>query len=138
MPSPDTPRVRAAFALSVLFLLAAGFYLDHREDEAAKVTARAELVTGGETERGRERFLAYGCGGCHAVKGVPGARGLVGPPLDGLGSRAMLGGRLENRPEHLMRWIGEPQAISPGTAMPNLGVSARDRRDIAAFLYSRS
>jgi cytochrome c len=35
-----------------------------------------------------------------------------------------------------MRWIREPQSISPGTAMPSLGVTEQDGRDIAAYLYT--
>ena len=80
----------------------------------------------------------YGCSGCHSLTGLPGARCLVGPILDGIGSRAVFAGRLENKPENLMRWIGEPQSVAPGTAIPNLGVTPQHRRDIAAFLYDRS
>jgi cytochrome c1 len=62
----------------------------------------------------------------------------VGPPLDGIALRAMLAGRLENKPGNLKRWIDEPQSIAPGTAMPDLFLTARERRDIAAFLYTRT
>jgi cytochrome c1 len=33
-------------------------------------------------------------------------------------------------------FIRHPQQVSPGTAMPELGVSERDSRDIAGFLYT--
>ena len=36
----------------------------------------------------------------------------------------------------MMRWIEAPRVIDPMTAMPNLGVAARDARDIAGYLYS--
>jgi cytochrome c len=36
----------------------------------------------------------------------------------------------------MMRWIQHPQALSPGTAMPELGVNDQQARDIAAYLYS--
>jgi cytochrome c1 len=34
----------------------------------------------------------------------------------------------------MVRWLREPQAVDPLTAMPPLGVSERDARDIAAYL----
>jgi cytochrome c1 len=36
----------------------------------------------------------------------------------------------------LIRWIETPQAIEPGTAMPNLGVTEQRARDMAAYLYT--
>lgn len=33
-------------------------------------------------------FVTTGCGDCHAVAGVPSARGTLGPSLDGIASRA--------------------------------------------------
>ncbi len=41
---------------------------------------------------------------------------------------------LPNTPENLVRWIQQPEQIRPGTAMPNLGISEDDARDIAAYL----
>jgi cytochrome c len=127
-----------ALTLPLAGLLAAGAVVAEYLKEEQDRRTRAETLTGGDAGRGRRLFTAYGCGGCHSLTGVPGAHGQIGPPLDGIGSRAILAGRLENRPENLMRWIGEPQTVAPGTAMPNLGVSAQQRRDIAAFLYDRS
>jgi cytochrome c1 len=46
----------------------------------------------------------------------------------------MLGGVLPNTPENMARWIRAPQEVAPLTAMPNLGVTQRDARDIAAYL----
>jgi cytochrome c1 len=67
---------------------------------------------------------------------VPQAQGKVGPPLANVGSRGIIGGRLENKPDNLRRWIEHPQAVSPGTTMPDLGVTPADARDISAFLYT--
>jgi cytochrome c1 len=33
-------------------------------------------------------------------------------------------------------WVRDPQRVSPGTAMPNLGVSEEDGRDLVAYLYT--
>jgi cytochrome c len=137
VPSTRPSRIYTLVLPLLGVVIAAAILTEHFREEQDRRT-RAEVITAGNVDRGRYRFTAYGCGGCHSLTGVPGARGLVGPTLDGIGSRVMLGGRLENKPENMMRWIGDPQGIAPGTAMPNLGVTAQDRRDIAAFLYDRS
>jgi cytochrome c1 len=94
----------------------------------------ARLVPGAEPDRGRLAIASYGCGSCHVVPGVRGARGTVGPPLTDFGRRQYIAGALVNTPENLIRWIRDPQAVEPGTVMPVLGVSETDARDIAAYL----
>jgi cytochrome c2 len=79
-------------------------------------------------------MIQYGCPACHVIRGVPGAVGKVGPSLDGLAQRSYLAGTLQNSPENLVHWIEHPQQIHPGTAMPEMGVTSRDARQIAAFL----
>jgi hypothetical protein len=41
---------------------------------------------------------------------------------------------LPNSRENMVRWIRFPHEFSPLGAMPALGVSERDARDIAAYL----
>ncbi len=84
--------------------------------------------------RGKTALLQYACVTCHVVPGVVGANAPVGPPLDRLAERTYLAGRLLNTEENLVRWIREPKAISPHSAMPDLGVTERDARDMAAYL----
>ena len=43
---------------------------------------------------------------------------------------------LRNSPANLVRWIRDPQGVVPGNAMPNMGVSDAEARDIAAYLYT--
>ena len=93
-------------------------------------------VPGGDAARGQRAISAYGCGACHVVPGVAGARGLVGPPLTSFAYRAYVAGSLPNTPPNLVRFLQTPQAIRPGSAMPNLDVAESDARDIAAYLYS--
>ncbi len=90
----------------------------------------------GDPARGAAMISAYGCGSCHMVPGVDGARGLVGPPLIAWARRTYIAGKLPNTPAYLMRWIMTPQAVEPGNAMPDLGVSQRDAADISAYLYT--
>jgi cytochrome c len=95
-----------------------------------------QRVAGGDPARGKRTIVAYGCGSCHVIPGVPAADGRVGPPLTDLADRTFIAGRLRNEPVALVRWIREPRAVDPSTAMPDLGVADRDARDIAAFLYT--
>lgn len=90
----------------------------------------------GEPERGRSALADYGCIACHAVPGVPGNHGDVGPPLAGFAQRRVIAGRLPNTPANLAAWIENPQAIDPGNAMPDVGVTAADAEHITAYLYT--
>jgi mono/diheme cytochrome c family protein len=88
----------------------------------------------GDPVRGRIAVTQYACHSCHIVPGVIGAKTYIGGPLAGLGERKLLAGRVPNTHANLVRWLMDPQAIDPDTAMPNMGVNERDARDIAAFL----
>lgn len=94
------------------------------------------VATGGDAERGRAVIERAGCGACHAIPGVRGARGLVGPPLASFAARTYIAGELPNTPENLVRWIQHPHAVEPKTAMPELGLDERQARDAAAYLYT--
>jgi cytochrome c len=50
-----------------------------------------DATTGGNPQRGREAIVSYGCGACHKIDGIPNAYGLVGPSLQDIGARTMLG-----------------------------------------------
>lgn len=93
-----------------------------------------EHVPEPDAERGRYALRQFGCVGCHIVPGVVAAESFVGPPLSRMGSRRFVAGQLPNTRENLIRWIRDPQEISPGSAMPDLDVGERDARDIAAYL----
>jgi cytochrome c2 len=100
------------------------------------VKRAATLTGGGNARSGRIEIRRYGCNACHDISGVPGARGLIGPPLDGISQRYYIAGELPNTPDNLMRWIQHPHAVEPHTAMPEMGVTEQDSRDIAAYLYT--
>ncbi len=87
-------------------------------------------------EHGVQLIRSYGCGSCHSIPGVTGADGMVGPPLVAWGRRTMVAGYLPNTPEQLEHWLVAPQSVAPGNAMPNLGVTQAEARDIAAYLYT--
>ena len=89
----------------------------------------------GDAARGQAMIVKYGCTSCHIVPGVRG-NGLVGPPLTHMARRGYIAGRLTNVPQRMIDWIRSPQKISPGNAMPDVGVTEKDARDIAAYLYT--
>lgn len=94
------------------------------------------VVAGGHAKEAPRAMRDYGCNSCHTIPGVQGANSLVGPPLTAFARRRFIGGRVPNSPEELVLWIRNPQAVKPGTAMPNLGVSDQDARNMAAYLYT--
>lgn len=117
--------------LVLLAFLLASAAACHKQDERT-----ANQLTGGDPAKGREAIANYGCGSCHQIRGVSGANGMIGPPLNDIGSRTMLAGQLPNSPDNMVRWIRQPQQVESGTAMPDLGVTENDARDIAAYLYT--
>lgn len=94
------------------------------------------IMASGNALHGKQLIGQYGCGACHIVPGVSGARGLVGPPLYFWGDRTMIAGELPNTPDNLIRWLENPKAVEPKNAMPDLGLSNEQATDIAAYLYT--
>lgn len=99
---------------------------------------RAELTTvvGGDAGRGRDVLEQFDCGVCHRIPGIRGPQADVGPTLARFHRRPFVAGRFENTPEIVVRWILDPPAMKPATAMPALGLSEAQARDAAAYLYS--
>jgi cytochrome c len=93
------------------------------------------MVNDGSIEHGRQLMASYGCGSCHFIPGVAGADAMAAPPLNNFYQRTYIAGRLPNTLDNLILWIEEPQAVEPGTAMPDLGIKAAEARDMAAYLY---
>jgi cytochrome c oxidase subunit II len=85
--------------------------------------------------RGRELFLANGCGACHAIRGTA-ARGVIGPDLTHVGSRHRIGaGILKTNRRELARWIADTGTLKPGVHMPAFGMLAPEEIEaIAAYL----
>ena len=109
-----------------------------RRSQAARPAARPDEPAGkGDAKRGAVAIQQYACATCHAIPGITGADKPVGPPLAGMARRGFVAGILPNTPENLERFLRDPQEVSPESAMPDLGVTARDARDIAAYLATR-
>jgi mono/diheme cytochrome c family protein len=103
--------------------------------EAAIPTAQAPQGAP-DARRGKDAIEQYACATCHAIPGTIGEHAPVGPPLTRIAQRRYLGGVVANTPENLVQWLRAPQKLAPGSAMPNLGVTERDARDIAAYLLT--
>ena len=97
---------------------------------------QAKAMTNGDPDRGKEAIGRYGCNACHVIPGIPGPKGKVGPPLDHMAARAYIAGKFANNPETMIQWLQNPPAFDPQAAMPNLGVTEGDSRDITAYLYT--
>ena len=126
----ESYRLRLLAASLLLAFAACGGGMSESEQAAAEMTG------GGNPARGRAAIERYGCGTCHTIPGVRGADALVGPPLSQVASRSYVGGVLTNSPENMIRWIRDPRAVDNLTAMPTLGVTDQDARDIASYLYT--
>jgi cytochrome c1 len=98
--------------------------------------AEGSVIPGASPSRGAESLAGFGCGSCHEIRGVTGAQGRIGPPRNGVATRAIIAGELANTPENMVRWIRDPLAVEPNTAMPNLQVSEETARDMVAYLYT--
>jgi putative membrane protein len=134
--SRPTPVLSRSAGVSFLVLTVAVLAGAGCREGSAMTPEEASRVTGGNPVRGAGAIRAYGCAACHTVPGVPGAKGTVGPPLNGIAARAYIAGVLTNSTDNLVRWIQHPQQIDPLTAMPDVGATDPVARDIASYLYT--
>jgi cytochrome c len=128
-------RKALVIVIIALAVLATALYAQRH---SARSYARREAIrlTGGSPEHGRELVSHYGCNACHTIPGVAGPQSTVGPPLDRIINREFLAGELPNTSANMQRWIREPHSVEPKTAMPDMGVTEQDAKDITAFLYT--
>jgi cytochrome c2 len=117
-------------------VILAGGAVSVERHQARQKAALATMLTGGDPSRAPSLMTRYGCAGCHAIGGVPGADGQVGPPLRGLIERVYIGGGAPNNAGNLVGWLLDPPRFAPHTAMPPPGLSETEARDIAAYLYA--
>lgn len=91
----------------------------------------------GDPANGLTAIERVGCGSCHTIPGLRWPQGKAGPALYGLADRALIAGKLPNRPDVLAAYIRDAPALVPGSAMPAMPVSEVEARDIAAYLYEK-
>lgn len=98
------------------------------------LSSRAIAETGDASAHGKVLITQYGCGTCHTIPGIDNATGRVGPPLGGVADRIYIAGRLQNNLANMTKWIGDPQSVAPGNAMPNMGIDPAEAHAIAVYL----
>ncbi|MFL5462204.1 MAG: cytochrome c oxidase assembly protein [Gemmatimonadales bacterium] len=125
-----------AGATGVVAVMLAALTLAGCKRSTAMTPAAATQITGGIPQRGALAIRQYGCGTCHTIPGIPGARATVGPALAGISGRPYIAGVLTNTPTNLIRWIHHPQQIDSLTAMPDVGLTEPVARDIVSYLYT--
>jgi len=123
-------------SLMLAALMAAAIYTGYQMKLSKDMRTRAIALTAGDPDLGRELARRYGCAGCHTIPGVPHAKGQVGPSLQGFAARVYVGGVTTNTPDSLIQWIENPRSLDPKTAMPITGISHKEARHVAAYLYT--
>ena len=76
---------------------------------------------------GRRLFQEKGCQDCHSLAGKGGN---IGPSLDELAKR--------HEPPWIIAHFRNPQAVSPGTVMPQFNLTEQETRALTEFLLSRT
>lgn len=114
-------RPLAIAGLAGLCMAVAGCHGPDADDPGA--AARGSIIIGQQQ-----------CGSCHVIPGIASANGVAGPPLAGLARRTMIAGVIANTPAGLAAWLRAPQAAVPGNAMPDMGLTDAQARDVAAYL----
>lgn len=101
----------------------------------ARQLADAPAPTSALARTGEQVFQSH-CSACHTVRGTP-AGGHVGPDLTHLMSRQTLAaGVLPNNAGTLAGWIMQPQAIKPGSRMPDQILSSQQLAAVVSYLQT--
>lgn len=78
-----------------------------------------------------EEIFKNKCLQCHAI--TPDQRGF-GPNLAGFANRNTVAGFRPNEPEWISKWLANPQAVKPGTLMPNVGLNQQEVTELVKYL----
>ena len=79
-------------------------------------------------QSGEDLYNTRGCAGCHEMQ-VAGC-----PDLTALKEDEKVAAVLAITPENISKWLENPQAVKPGTAMPPSGLNAEQRLELANWL----
>jgi cytochrome c2 len=128
------PTLKRLLLTAFFAALAAGTLAAGNSGADPTSTAGTPQAAVGDAAAGKAAIARVGCGSCHVIPGIAGAVGMVGPPLDHIASRQFLAGMLHNTPESMVAWLRFPQHVITGNAMPDMGLSATEARNITAYL----
>lgn len=109
---------------------------------AGSVPAKPFSLDGANADKGASVFEAKGCRQCHEYTGGPRAALPAGmPAMEGTGERRghslapdLRFVRERMNVGEIARWLEDPLAINPDTAMPKTPLSPEEIRDLAAYL----
>ena len=100
------------------------------------VPENAQAAQDISAKAGQYVFEHQACISCHTIAGTV-ATGRYGPDLTHLMSRETIAsGASPNTREDLIKWIGDPNQIKPGSLMPAMHLSDRQNEQIAAYMLS--
>jgi mono/diheme cytochrome c family protein len=88
----------------------------------------ASALNADAAARGKQLFYTkYACQSCHTAD-YKKDKGYVGPPLADVGDRLT--------PVWIYKWLKNPNALNPGTLMPNPNLPDGEARDLTAFMVT--
>jgi mono/diheme cytochrome c family protein len=127
MPAWEYRISEAGLWSTVAYLKAMSFMTveDYRQLVSTSANTECPVPTAAapySIERAQITLRQYSCDNCHVIRDMVGPTTLVGPSLEHWYRRKYIAGVLPNTPENLVRWIVDPQAVSPHTLMPDLDV----------------
>ena len=125
-----------------------------RQESPPTVAVPTAEPGGGDATAGEAIFTGKGqCFTCHTLEGVAGASGILGPPLDGIGTAGATRQAGVSAEAYILESINEPDAFivegcmtgagtpcSPGVMAPIVGAAGLtdgDIADVAAFLLTK-
>jgi cytochrome c oxidase subunit 2 len=114
-------------------------YAQSPEDFAAWIKqqqkpAGQDLSGNRAAAEGQTVFMHSACINCHTIAGTV-ATGRFGPDLTHLASRdTIASGAIQNTPENLRTWVGDPNSVKPGVLMPSMHLNDHDLNVITAYL----
>jgi cytochrome c oxidase subunit 2 len=82
-------------------------------------------------QTGEELYNTRGCASCHEMQ-IAGCPDLTTMKEDG-----KIAGVLDVTAENISKWLENPQAVKPGTAMPPSGLNAEQRLTLANWLIDK-
>lgn len=92
--------------------------------------------TDAQAQKGEQVFMSSACIGCHTINGTK-AQAKIGPNLTHIGSHQTLAGAImPNTAENLALWLHDPEALKPGSLMPNLHLTGEQVQALVAYLHS--
>lgn len=98
---------------------------------------QSQFMPTANAAHGKKAIERVGCGSCHVIPGIRWPQGKVGPGLAGLNDRALIAGKLPNRPDVLAAYVRNAPSLVPDSGMPAMPVSETEARNIAAYLYQQ-